>query len=550
MNETVKHIFEQHTNVDIISAVLVNAVLFFLLACCFVPTLQHLHYRSRMYAGHLFLRDAGKFLQLYHVAIMSFGAYLIIALTVSALISLNFALTGLLAEIFFVGLYLRGEHKRPKRQKLVVTARVKRLYVTLGILSVIVSLLFSSPFYILLEKVENILLFQLRFAFLTLTPMLAPFAVLLANAINVPMERLIAKGYLKKTKKKLSERSDLKVIGITGSFGKTSVKNILANILAEKFLVLKTPENFNTPLGVCRTVLSNLEEGHEVFIVEMGARKKGDIREICDLVKPQFGLITSVGNQHLATFGTKQILADTKFELPLSLPQEGFCAFNGEDDGARALFNRFEGEKLLSGDGKYVCEAIEVSEKGSKFDLILDGERIPCNTVLLGRHNISNILLAAAFAHRFGLSGKEIARGIASLSPIPHRLQLVRADNISVIDDSYNANVSGAHAALKVLATFPGRKIIVTPGLIELGTEQNASNFAFGQEIAKTCDLAILVGEEQTKQIVEGLKEGGMDGENVFVTDSLSEATARLKKLVLDGDVILFENDLPDVFTR
>ena len=262
----------------------------------------------------------------------------------------------------------------------------------------------------------------------------------------------------------LEARKDLIKIGITGSYGKTSTKFILAAILGEKYSVLPTPSSFNTPMGLTKVIRTQLEPHHQVFIAEMGARHVGDIKELCDLVRPEYGVLTSVGEQHLETMGNIETIASTKFELIEGL-KPGGAAFFGADDGGWCdkLFARARGEKHRAGLGSgylsMYAEDITVGPSGSRFTLS-DGEggRVTCETKLLGKHNIQNIVLSCAVAKRLGMTMEEIARGVLRAQPVEHRLQLIKgANGVIVIDDAFNANPSGAAAAFEVLGSFPGK---------------------------------------------------------------------------------------------
>ncbi|MBQ8953025.1 MAG: UDP-N-acetylmuramoyl-tripeptide--D-alanyl-D-alanine ligase, partial [Clostridia bacterium] len=300
-----------------------------------------------------------------------------------------------------------------------------------------------------------------------------------------------------------------------------------------------------------------LEDHHQVFIAEMGARHVGDIRELVELVHPTMGLLTSVGPQHLETFGSVENVANTKFELIEGLPQDGLAFFASDGGEVDKLYERCRVKKFLTGtrgmrlDMK--AEDIAVGPKGSSFTLKdgLTGEKAACETRLLGRHNIGNIVLACCVARQMGLTLEEIARGVSRIEPVEHRLQLLTgANGMTVIDDAFNSNPVGAKAALDVLAAFEGRHVIVTPGMVEQGEREDEINRQFGAQMAGKCDVAILVGRRHTQPIVEGLRAAGMAQENIFVTGSLEEATGVLGKIGQLGDVVLFENDLPDNYNE
>ncbi|MGI6235991.1 MAG: Mur ligase family protein [Candidatus Excrementavichristensenella sp.] len=431
------------------------------------------------------------------------------------------------------------QYKIPEKKPFVLTARMKRLYSALALIALAVSLML---------------------AYLGLPPFLlfigVPYLALVAGFVMGPIERRVNEYYLNDAKRKLEGRADLIRIGITGSYGKTSTKFILQAILSEKFDVLATPSSFNTPMGLTRVIRERLEDHHQVFLAEMGARHAGDIAELIDLVHPTYGVLTSVGEQHLETFGDIETVANTKYELLEGLPADGVAFFAADGGWCDKLFARYEGEKYRAGlSGGYLsmyAEEIQVGSFGSRF-ILCDGEgnRVHCQTRLLGQHNIQNIALCAAVARRLGLGMEEIARGISKAQPVEHRLQLIPgARDITIIDDAFNSNPVGASAALEVLNAFPGRHLIVTPGMVEQGKKEWDINYRFGVQLASVCDLAILVGPKRTEPIRQGALHGGMAREDVISVADLSEATAVLGRVGRSGDVVLFENDLPDNYSE
>ncbi len=442
---------------------------------------------------------------------------------------------------FAIGAYLvdRSLHSLPAKKPLVYTARMKRLY---GALIVITALL-GAVIHML--QLPGVLLF-----------VATPYLALAAGFVMQPVEKGISGWYLNDAKRKLEARNDLIKIGITGSYGKTSTKFILATILGEKYKVLATPSSFNTPMGLTRVIREQLLDSHEVFLAEMGARHVGDIAELVDLVHPKYGVLTSVGAQHLETFGDIETVANTKYELIAGLPSDGVGFFASDGGEVDKLYERAAVKKYHAGlTGGWLdmyAENIEVGPEGSTFVLKNGlGERASCRTDLLGRHNIQNIVLACAVAKELGLTMAEIARGVAKLEPVEHRLQLIRGGNgITVIDDAFNSNPVGAKAALDVLSAFPGRHVIVTPGMVEQGEQEDEINRRFGRQMAHTCDIAILVGKKHTAPIAEGLRENGMSEENIYAVNTLDEATAILGQVGRIGDTVLFENDLPDNYAE
>lgn len=444
------------------------------------------------------------------------------------------------------GWWCRGLLQVKKAKKpFVVTMRVKRTY----IVSCIVFTLLIALTAFLLPGEEP------RLYLLGLFPLLMPLWVALGGLCAWPVEKLVSEMYFRDAQRKLAARPDLIKIGITGSYGKTSVKFILGTILQEKFQVLVTPSSFNTPMGVTRIIREKLMPAHQVFVAEMGARHVGDIKELCRLVHPHHGVLTSVGPQHLDTFHTIERIKSTKYELIDAIPDGGCCFF--PDDGAicRELFDKTRKEKRLcalygADDADVWASDVTVSPAGSAFTLHTMNDEIRCETKLLGEHNIQNILLAATVGLHLGMTLRQVARGIARITPVEHRLQLIPSTGVTIIDDAFNSNPSGAKAALKVLREFSGRRIIITPGMVELGEGEDEFNHEFGRFMAECVDVAILVGKKHTSPIAKGLREGGFDEANLHVVSSLDEAAALLREIGHAGDVALFENDLPDNYSE
>ena len=440
--------------------------------------------------------------------------------------------------VFAAAMQVSAEAKQPQKKPLVYTRRVIRLYVVLGTVCLLCSIalkLLGVPTYLLYA--------------------LPSYLVMLCAKIAEPMENHINHGFFTAAQKRLAECPDLIKIGITGSYGKTSTKFALREILSQKYRVLASPASFNTPMGLSRVINEQLRAEHQVFIAEMGARHKGDIRELCQLVHPKYGMLTSVGPQHLETFGSIDNIASTKYELIDALPDDGEAFFASDGAYVDRLFALCGKKKFRTGgdaDRKSYMwvDKLEMNQRGSQFTLMCaDGGEIRCRTKLLGRHNIQNITLAAAVARRLGLSMEEIAIGITKIQPVEHRLQLIRGA-LTVIDDAFNSNPSGCQEALQVLSGFPGRRIVVTPGMVEQGEREEELNYAFGTQMKGFADIAILVGPKHTLPIFRGMSDSGFAMGNVHVVKDLNEATTLLGQLGGAGDTVLFENDLPDNYSE
>lgn len=416
---------------------------------------------------------------------------------------------------------------------------------------------FVAVYSILVFAVTLVILFvgflyvpYLSYGLVSVVPLLLPLIVIISYYITYPVEKIISNSYIKKAKKKISSRKSLVVIGITGSFGKTTVKNILGTMLSEKYKVCATPSSFNTPLGLAKTILSNLNDDDEIFIAEMGARQKNDIAELCEMVSPTIGVITGIGNQHLLTFGSEENIIKTKGELAEYVTKNnGKLFINVDSKNANILAKDYKNAEKVSfyKQNGLIFNEIETSKDGSKFNITYNNKTISVNTILLGEHNLSNIYLATTVALSMGLSLDEIAVAIKKLVSIPHRLEIIKSSSTyTIIDDAYNCSVEGSSASLDVLSKFEGKKFVITPGIVELGKEQFNSNFEFGRKLAGVADMVIIDSSINYDAISSGLIFAKFDEEKIIQTANLSQAVQMLGLYASPNDVVLFENDLPD----
>lgn len=422
------------------------------------------------------------------------------------------------------------------KNKLVFTKRMIRF--------IIFYLLFVLAIFILINVfITNIYLVLLNCLIVFL---FCPLLIAISGYVLLPVEQLIKKYYIQKAKRKLNKLDIIK-IGITGSYGKTSTKNILACMLEKEYKVCTTPKNFNTEMGVTRAILENLDD-HDVFIAEMGAKHKGDIEVLAKLVKPSYGILTTIGKQHIETFKSLKNIEETKNELPLYLSKGGTMVFNGDSPSTLKLFKSYKGNKYLTNqsNGFAYAENVCIDEHGSTFDLILDGERLKVSTKLLGQCNIKNIVTSSAMAYILGISKQDIVSAIKKLTPPPHRLEVIRNSYSTIIDDSYNSNVVGSQEALEVLSKFKGVKIVVTPGLVEMGEEQSNVNFKLGASIADVADYIIIMNDVNKNYIFSGAISHNFDKNKIYFASTRKRQKEILQILMVKGCVILFENDLPD----
>lgn len=426
-------------------------------------------------------------------------------------------------------------------KKLVFTARIKRL-LTAGVIILALFSVFAICFNGLFSEICLTTAFMLS--------IVAPLLTLLCWIVTLPIEKAFTSWYINDAKRILREHSRLTVIGITGSFGKTTTKFILERILSEHFNTVCTPQSFNTPMGVVRTVRGSLKPQTQMFICEMGAKNIGDIKEICDIVHPQYGIITSVGEQHLDTFKSVDNVFRTKFELADAVSSNGGITFvNAESKAISQKITADRNDIIRFGFGtENRAENIRMGPSGSSFDLVLGSTVIPVTTKLLGAHSISDILAAAALAFRLGVTPDEIRCAVSALKPTEHRLELKSFNKGSLlIDDAYNSNPVGCLEAVRVLGSFEGmQKVIITPGLIELGNREYECNYALGLEAAKVCDIIILVGKNRSKPLREAVLSTEFDAEKLFAVSSFKEAMEVYSRFISKDSVVLLENDLPD----
>lgn len=387
-----------------------------------------------------------------------------------------------------------------------------------------------------------------------LLPLLLPLWVALAAILVWPLEHAVKRLFERDARRILSAQTGLIRIGVTGSYGKTSVKFFLDTLLRQRYSVLATRDSFNTPMGLTRSIREDLQPAHRVFIAEMGARHRRDIRDLCRLVQPTIGILTAVGPQHLETFKSLERVRDTKYDLIKALPADGFAVFYNDSAVCRELFDKTDKPKALvgqKGDDMW-AEDLALGYDGSAFTLCLkDGTRLKVSTPLCGEHNVRNILLAAVTARHLGLSDVQLQRGIALMQPVKARFKPEKQmDGSIVINNGFNANPESSRSALNLLATYPGRKIVITPGFVELGALENDYHITLGEHIAAAADIVLLIGHKRTLPIRRGLTDKGFDPENIHVFISLKEAQAYLDTIRLPGDIILYENDLPDQYSE
>lgn len=474
----------------------------------------------------------------------------LITLLLPFVLLINKNITYIIAFIIYTIIFIIKYIEKRKTQvkiKLVYTFRIKRLLFT----TIVIYLIFFLCYFKFINN-DYILLIVL-----TLLTVLAHLHVYIAYLLNLPIEKIIYNKYKNKAIKKLQGMNTIN-IGITGSYGKTSSKNILNDILEVKYLSYPTPGNLNTPLGLMKTINNNMDKFEEVFIAEISisSPETHDIEKSCEIIKPKYGIITNIGIAHLDTFKTEEAIQKAKFKLIESLPTDGLGILN-KDDPKQVNYQinnncRIKWIGIDNTDADIIAKNIKFTKDGTEFDAIFkdNNEKLHLKTCLFGKPNIYNILAAILIAKELKLTNEEIIKGVSSIKPIEHRLEIKKTASYTIIDDAYNSNPVGANMALDVLNLMPGKKVVVTPGMIELSDKMYELNYEFGTHIAKVADYVILVGKKQTKPIYDGLIKSKYKEENIFITNDIKQAFPKINEIKDDNTYVLLENDLPDLFNE
>lgn len=402
--------------------------------------------------------------------------------------------------------------------------------------------------------------------FLYLLEILSFAFIIQAQDLIKPIEIILKRRVISQAKKKLKEYPNLKIVGITGSYGKTSMKETVATILSEKFKVVKTTGNNNTPIGISRTILNHLNSDTQIFVVEMGEYVKGDVKDICEITPPDFSFITGINEAHLERYKTMENAISTKFEIVENSKDEAIAILNGDDrlikENYKTYISNEENLRFYSGNETslglpnydYIAKNIEFSEENISynFELYYKDQSIgKIRTSILAPYIVGNITAAATLAKMLGMNDTEIKLAISKLKPVEHRLESrLNSNNILVIDDTYNGNSDGIRIGLELLEKFKNRrKVYVTPGLVETGSLKEEIHKEIGMNLAKVADLVILLKNSATPFIAEGLKESGFESSKIIWYDYSKEMYAELHKHLLPGDVVLMQNDWSDNYS-
>lgn len=430
--------------------------------------------------------------------------------------------------------YFVADKRYALKVPLKYTTRAVRLIVAHTVVSIALVAGFAFGLAALAEVAAVSWLKLLRFIPIAILPLFTPLTLALANTVMKAYEIPHLNGYIRRATRALDASACVKV-GITGSFGKTSVKRIAAHILGSKYKVLATPASYNTPVGIAKCV-GETPPDCDIFLAEMGARRVGEIEELCNMVKPTVGVVTGVCAQHVETFGSLENIRSEKGVLARRAQRVilGETAADMREDAAH------EGVD-------FAAEDVELTENGVSFTLRVGEKRAHVQTELLGRHAAQDIALAAALCTELNMPFEEIVAAIPSVKPVPHRLEKSVSGGVVILDDAYNSNALGAKDAVEALKCFGGRKFVVTPGLVELGEIEEETNAGVGASFVGL-DRIILVGESRVLALRTGYLGAGGNAEKVTVVPTLHRAEELLAAELQEGDAVLFLNDLPDKY--
>ena len=464
--------------------------------------------------------------------------YIVLVLLIGTFFKKYANILCLFVTVCFAIYLLQEEIQRKYIKDLVITSRVKRQIVVMALLLL---LMIYSLINIFNADIVGIICLILPY-----------LLIYLVALITWPIEYLVRKHYENQARSIIDNMDNLIKVGITGSYGKTSTKNIINDIINQNLFTLITPASYNTPMGITRTIREQLKPIHEVFICEMGADKLGDITYLMDFIKPKYGIVTSIGPQHLNTFHGMENIINEKMQEIEMLPSDGVGFINLDNEYIKQYKIKNNCKIVSVGidnkDADLVAENIKYSKDGSSFTLKYNDKNYKLNTILLGKHNITNILLGIALALQLGIDIKQIVKNVSNVKQVEHRLQVKNINGFTFIDDAFNSNPVGSKMALDVLEMMPSKRIIVTPGMIDLGKNQDYINKEFGKYMLGKADFVILVGQIQSKAIYDGLVEADYDMNNVLVVNNVKEAFDYIYQHFSSKDTILLENDLPDAF--
>jgi len=441
----------------------------------------------------------------------------------------------------FSGFFKKTENKKPKWDNKAKFLMIVGYFQFLLLSSL---LIFFSPYYIAIPTI--IILWLGKFIFLVVS-----------NIAYLPIEKKRNDKKIELAKQKIDDFHDLTKIGIAGSSGKSSVKEILDSLLQKN--TLTTGEDENTLMGTAKIIGKKLDQYHKTFICEMNICKNGEIKKICELITPGIGILPSINEQHLERFKSIENTVNTKFELLQNLKVEGIGIVNLDEQLINSNLKKALPTKLigytLEGRENELCQQVVSAQnifmgpKGSSFSLEISGQLYFFKSPLLGKKHLSNLIASIICAVELGKAPSGLVKTVSQLEQVQGRLEYKTYNGIHILDDTRSCNVSGYKEALHVLNMFDGSKVIATPGIFEIGHKSNEVHKLLGYLASQATDLILLIGKsDRTENIKSGALDNNFNKKNIIRLKDVDEVYKFVDKNLKERDVVLLENNLPERF--
>ena len=383
-------------------------------------------------------------------------------------------------------------------------------------------------------------------------------ALSVVTVLFSPLDLVAKERIISNARKKLASFPKIKVIAITGSYGKTTMKDVISTTLGIRYRVVSTRGNHNTPIGISKQILEEINEDTDIFVVEMGAYKKGDIADLCSIAHPNISILTGINEAHLERFGSIENTIDAKFDIVKNCAADGKIVLNADDKRVVSSYKKYKGNQevyFFSKEEnklcKYRAKEVVFGNDGEGISFILERESKTIGkieTPFVAEYIIGNVIAAFIVGGIVGMTDAEIQAGLKQIKPPKHRLNIQKTPNdMVVIDDSYNGNSEGVREAINTLSKFKKRrKIYITPGLVETGDESEKIHEEIGRQLGAVADLVFLMENSTTKYIIKGLESVSFDKDRLHIHKDKKNAYQELGRIAMPGDVILFQNDWPE----
>lgn len=376
---------------------------------------------------------------------------------------------------------------------------------------------------------------------------IVPFLyLLLVHCGSLLIEKIVFSKYLKKAKKRVKDKY---VIGITGSCGKTSVKNIVYDLMINKFNVVKTPKSYNNSVGITKSINDYLDKYSDYFVCEYGVDRVKGMDRLLKIVKPNIAIITEIGNQHLLSFKTVDNIFKEKIKLIESLDSSGIAIINNDNKMLREY--NYGNVRVfrygINNNSDVMAKNINLDCNHSEFDLYIKDKYIArVNVGLLSLHSVENVLCGICVCLSIDMSIEEIVENLKNITVIPHRLEPKIIDGIEVIDDAFNSNIKGFNEAIDILSKSCKYKIIITPGIIEQGDNNKNISEQIAKAMIEKVDYIYLISDN-SKYIKEYFDNNGY--ENYSLEINFNDAFKKVKEIEKEK-IVLIENDLPNIYLK